>query len=659
MTMPSVRHRVGAAIGVLLALFITLIAVQMLVTDRMYARHEGAVARLEMARDANVTVLQQMTDAETGVRGFQLTGEKAFLEPYETGRVGAFTAFDEVLRHTSAPGVQRALRAEREAAARWMYAYAVPIVNDGRADRGEALTARGKRMFDLFRTANAGVHAAILEEQVAVAAHGRQQIRWTQIAFAALAVVLLGLALTLAVLHQRHLLAPLENLHETLQRLARGDRSARAAPAGPGEMRTVIRSLNDLAAETERLLDAEQARARRHDLQRAVAAELQGGRDAQATAVRLAERIGTALRASAVYTRMAPEPGAVVEASWPIGAAAPSPRTVAGVLEGAPGTVLPVRNPTGEIAVPLGGDEDCPPGLVYLARHADPVWTADERRLLAALSREIDHAVRQHRLHHRQTRLIGELRMLDERKDAFVATVTHELRTPLANILGYTEMLADGDGGELTPTQRRGVTAILRNAERLHGTVADLLLLDSSGDRSAAAVPVDLAGQLGRVAADVTPAAQARGLTLTVHAEPVLVGGHPDRLECALRNLLDNALKFTSAGGSVTCRLTAPDGRARLEVTDTGIGIPAADLPRLFVPFHRAANAMDRAVQGSGLGLAIVRAIVTEHGGEVSARSVLGRGSTFTMMLPALSPAAEPPAAEPVGPELREPAHRS
>jgi two-component system phosphate regulon sensor histidine kinase PhoR len=107
-----------------------------------------------------------------------------------------------------------------------------------------------------------------------------------------------------------------------------------------------------------------------------------------------------------------------------------------------------------------------------------------------------------------------------------------------------------------------------------------------------------------------------------------------------LRNLLDNAMKFTGPGGKVGYRLRSVGGTAVLTVTDSGIGIPEADLAGLFTPFHRATNAMDQAVQGSGLGLAIVRNILAEHGGSVAAESRLGQGSTFTVTLPAVPPPA-------------------
>jgi signal transduction histidine kinase len=134
----------------------------------------------------------------------------------------------------------------------------------------------------------------------------------------------------------------------------------------------------------------------------------------------------------------------------------------------------------------------------------------------------------------------------------------------------------------------------------------------------------------------VSEAARAKDIRGEVDVEPAWVRGDGAQLEHALRKLVDNAIKFTPAGGRFELRLATEGRNAVVTVADTGMGIPAEDLPGLFTPFHRGANAMDQAVQGPGLGLAIVRSIVTEHGGTVTATSELGQGSTFTVILPAV-----------------------
>jgi signal transduction histidine kinase len=488
------------------------------------------------------------------------------------------------------------------------------------ADADEARASRGRQMFDVVRTANAGVDAAVRAEQRRVTAADRRHAREAQLLFGGLAVTFLAVAMLLAGLHQRQLLAPLENIRQTLLRLAAGEHSARATVTGHDEMRRVIGTLNELAAETERLLAAEQARTVRTELRQAVAGAFRSGDDVAGVGARIAALIGAALHADALHGRIALDTGDIT-ITWPTGAAAPG--------EG-PGTVS------------LDFDGGC------LAVSRGAAWTAEERRLLGGLAREIEYAAGQRRVAHSQARLISELRTLDERKNAFVATVTHELRTPLTSILGYIEMLADGDGGPLSPLQQRGVSAIARNALRLRETVGDLLMLDRSGGRAAlVAEPVDLAGVLSEVHAQLDAAAQAKDVTLTVDAHPVWVTGERGHLQRAMRNLVENAVKFTGAGGTVACRLGPHDGSAVFVVTDTGIGIPAGDVPGLFTPFHRATNAMDQAVQGSGLGLAIVHNIVTEHGGTVRASSRVDEGSTFTVTLPGVPAPAPMPVPSP------------
>jgi signal transduction histidine kinase len=641
----NLRHRVAAGFAILCVLFLALVLLQVVAGDRLQAEHERRLGRLERLLDANHQVLQSMTDAETGVRGFQLTGERAYLTPYDTGRTGAFEALDRLDAGATSRTLHGLADTERATAAQWLSAYGVPIVSAGVADADPDLAARGKRIFDELRAVNAAVTQRLDTERAAVMAADRRDTHRIELLFAVLAVLVLLTGLGIAWMHQRHLLRPLEHIRHTLRRLADGDRSARARPAGPWELRAVVGTLNDLAAETERLITDEQSRARAGELRQRVAAELRGERDFAEKGHRVARIIAEALGGDAVYGRATVGPGAGLAVTWPHEAPAPAAELVRHIRAGEPGTV---RELDAGLAVALSGDDDCPPGLVLVTR-AGGDWTEAERAQLAALCREIDHAVRQERMRLRQTRLITELRTLDEQKDVFVSTVTHELRTPLTSILGYAEMLTDGEsdggnGGEndsLSPMQRRSLGAILRNAHRLQATVADLLLLDRAGERIGAdPAPVDLAAMLTGVHDGAAATARAKNVAGVLDAGPAWVLGDGPHLELALRKLVDNAIKFTPAGGRFELRLAADETTATITVTDTGMGIPADDLPGLFTPFHRAANAMDQAVQGPGLGLAIVRDIVTEHGGTVSASSEVGRGSVFTVTLPVLSPAA-------------------
>ncbi|BEL07308.1 hypothetical protein Q0Z83_054990 [Actinoplanes sichuanensis] len=637
----SVQRRLNVGFLALLVLFTVLLLVQFGLSTRMRNQHEHAIDRANRAEVANDQVLQRMTDAETGVRGFLLTGEPIFLEPYEKGWTAALVALDEMARTIGDDDAAQLLGREREAVHAWLDEYAAPIVAAGSPDHDPARAVRGKEMFDEFREVNAAVNGAVERQRdraLSAAASTRYSL---DLAATILVVAIMIIGVSVARTGRRELLVPLERLGMTIRRLAEGDRSARAEPVGADELRTVVEALNDLAAQTETLLAAEQARAARAGLRQAVAAEMQEMADPAATGRRIAELIAVAVDAAAVHSQMVLPGTSALHAHWPAAVVDPPADQIAEVLAAKPG-YLRVR-PDGGIWLGIGGDTDCAPGYLRVHRPGAPVWAEDEQRLLAGVVREIERALRQLSLQDKQARLITELRMLDQRKDVFIQTVTHELRTPLTSILGYTEMITDEDGGALTTLQQRALNAILRNAHRLHDTIGDLILLDRPDHGTTSHTEaLDLAALAHLVRAELANAARAKGLTVTFDTDEGWVRGDRTQLQRALRKLVENAIKFTPDGGSVECRMTADDRSVAVAVTDTGIGIPAEDVPGLFTPFHRAGNAMDQAVQGPGLGLAIVRDIVRDHNGTIAVQSVVGRGSTFTLTLPACPAPAEP-----------------
>ncbi|MDI6105860.1 ATP-binding protein [Actinoplanes sp. NEAU-A12] len=650
----SVQRRLNVGSFLVLLLFVVLLAVQFVAGPRLRTQYDGDIARADRAAAANDQVLQRMTDAETGVRGFQLTGDPAFLEPYEEGWTGALAGLDEIANNGFAPQVEQLLGREREAVRAWLDGYALPIVTAGVPDNDGARAVEGKRLFDEIRMVGEVLDRVLAAERRNLIAAELSERRLLDLFSAGLVAAILLVSYAVARTARRQLLVPLGDLGRTIRSLAGGNLATRAEPGGAAELRTVVQAVNDLAAQTETLLAAEQARAARAGLRQAVAAEMQEMTDPTACAHRIAELIGAAVCAGAVHCEMVFPGTGTVHVAWPSDARGLAAGLTAEMLAGKPGQ-LRVR-PDGSIWLAIGGD-DCAPGYLYAVRPSAPVWTEAEQRLLAGVGREIERAVRQLTVQHQQARLITELRMLDQRKDVFIQTVTHELRTPLTSILGYAEMIAD-DEGELTAIQQRALDAILRNSHRLHDTIGDLVLLDRP-DRGAAlhTETLDLADVARMVRGELGNAAGAKNLTVTVDADEGWVRGDRTQLQRALSRLLDNAIKFTPAGGSVECRVTADARTVAVAVTDTGIGIPAEDVRGLFTPFHRAGNAVDQAVQGPGLGLAIVRDIVRDHGGTITVQSVVGRGSTFTVTLPAASASAPvlPPVVVPAEP--KSPAH--
>src|SRR5581483_3926658 len=233
------------------------------------------------------------------------------------------------------------------------------------------------------------------------------------------------------------------------------------------------------------------------------------------------------------------------------------------------------------------------------------------------------------------------LRKLDRMKDEFIALVSHELRTPLTSICGYLELLLHDDVmAELPDDRLNWLQVIDRNAERLLRLVEDLLLTAqaSAGNLALDKADLDVASVVEQAVQAGTPVAAARGLTLTCSTEPLpLASGDAVRIGQVVDNLVSNALKFTPPGGTVSVRTYRHGGALRIEVADSGIGIPEDEQAQLFDRFFRASRAQEEAIPGVGLGLSIAKAIVEAHDGRISMRSAEGVGTTFFVDLPALA----------------------
>jgi two-component system, OmpR family, phosphate regulon sensor histidine kinase PhoR len=239
---------------------------------------------------------------------------------------------------------------------------------------------------------------------------------------------------------------------------------------------------------------------------------------------------------------------------------------------------------------------------------------------------------------------ITDLERLENVRNDFVANVSHEFRTPLAAIAGYAETLLNG-ALEDRDNKRRFVEIIHSNAIRLNSIAADMLTLSElqTGSGPPNTEEVHVGDALENALSTIAAEARLRGVSLEHGAiENVAVLGSRYRLEQALVNLLANAVKFNRPAGVVrveTQRVeTEPPGGGEISIliSDTGVGIPSQDLPRIFERFYRVDKARSRQVGGTGLGLSIVRHIVERMNGRVSATSQLGKGSVFTITLPLL-----------------------
>jgi PAS domain S-box-containing protein len=267
--------------------------------------------------------------------------------------------------------------------------------------------------------------------------------------------------------------------------------------------------------------------------------------------------------------------------------------------------------------------------LVSVAEFFSSRWVPDEGLFdaLRAIGSQVAQHVERQRAEEETQRM----------KDQIVANVSHELRTPLTAIDGWVHVLLGEDPGPLTDEQRRFLTIVKRNSDRLMRLVGDLLV---AGQVEAGKLKLELGevdvSELARETTElVASSAQAKRIDLEVHADDsVVVHGDRQRLGQLLSNLVANAIKFTPEEGSVDVRVARRNGSCRITVRDTGIGIPEAEREHLFERFYRTSSATERGITGTGLGLAISKAIAESHHGTIELADEDGPGTTFVVELP-------------------------
>jgi two-component system, OmpR family, sensor histidine kinase BaeS len=230
-------------------------------------------------------------------------------------------------------------------------------------------------------------------------------------------------------------------------------------------------------------------------------------------------------------------------------------------------------------------------------------------------------------------RLAATLAREDQVRRAAAADIAHELRTPVTGIVSRIEAAQDG----VMADQAANLEAMHAEALRLARLIDDVSQLAEAErpDLLVAREPVDLAEVCALRAAAYDGYFVAKGIEFAARREPAPMQGDPRRLEQVVDNLLSNALRYTDPGGRVELHVRREDGRCLVEVHDTGIGISAEDLPRVFDRFWRSDRSRSRATGGSGVGLAVVRELVRAHNGLVELRSEIGLGTTARVTLPA------------------------
>lgn len=300
------------------------------------------------------------------------------------------------------------------------------------------------------------------------------------------------------------------------------------------------------------------------------------------------------------------------------------------------GRVMAVIAPANAMMLaPIGSGSEC---LGYVVMTRDPqarAWSDAEAAAALEMGRDLGRSIVNARLLALERRVASRLRQADRAKTSLFSTVSHELKNPLASIVGHLELLREDP--ETDPAWSLGVME--RNTHRLQTLVDDLLTLSrvSDPDRPLMRSRVDLA-ELTQGAVDMfTPQAAQSGVVLSnelVHGAAV-VSGSPDELGRVVENLVSNAVKFSPDHGAVTLRTRRHRDTVELVCADEGLGISEQDQLQLFTEFFRSTNPAALDVPGTGLGLSIVGRIISRHGGNISVESALGQGTTFRVVLPA------------------------
>jgi signal transduction histidine kinase len=276
-------------------------------------------------------------------------------------------------------------------------------------------------------------------------------------------------------------------------------------------------------------------------------------------------------------------------------------------------------------------------GLLCLAKHSGQ-FSPSEQNFLSVMTGQAAIAYENARLFQDLQKAYEELKTLDFLKSEFTNIAAHELRTPLAVLIGYISVMQETAEG----TSKEYLDIVLRNAMRLRRIVSDLLNMRNIAHQQVQLdiSPVNIAQLIEKSLSDFAIIAQRKNITLSQNLPPKLPLLHTDysRLETIIENLLSNAIKFTPAGGQVNLHVKEASDGLQLSVVDTGIGIPEDEFERIFDRFYQVENSLNRRHEGIGLGLAIAKGLLEACGGSISVTSTPGKGSTFRCYIPLTAP---------------------
>ena len=286
------------------------------------------------------------------------------------------------------------------------------------------------------------------------------------------------------------------------------------------------------------------------------------------------------------------------------------------------------------LGVPMPIKERCIGVLEALNKCGDAPFTEEDAQVLTTLAAQAAVAIENAQLVSALQSAYKKLGELDQLKSDFIAIASHELRTPLGLVLGYASMLKDETGGAAAEK----LNVVVQSALHLRELIEDMVNLRhlETGETALQLTIFDIQEWVQSVCADCDSLATAKRQTISIQLppEPIQICADRAQITIVLNNLLTNAVKFTPDGGRIVVRADPCEGDVWFSVTDSGVGIPPADLERIFERFYQVEPHLTRRQGGMGLGLPIAKEMVQLHGGRIWAESVVGKGSRFTFTLP-------------------------
>jgi two-component system sensor histidine kinase/response regulator len=599
LTLPTI-----AALGAVLAVVAAMFATLLLTTRSLDATSKSGRRATQLQQEA-LQLDRLAVDLETGVRGYLITRDRDYLEPYERGRRSLGAHVHRLLSLTG-PEQRPQVLAIRDSLSAYVHQYTEPLVHaDEPGDAALLEAARdGKRRLDAIRAQFAAFNA-VQQRVTAERRDHSQALRHRMLALAAAgALISAALLIALIIAVHRVILVPVRRVAGAAGRVAEGDLEARVPDTGRGEVRQLASSFNAMAG----------ALAARDEDLRVQTDRLQGILDHTTTSITVKDREGRYLLANAEFLRLSGRTDAQVvgrtdEELFSEAMAATNRVTDVEVLR--TGQVKEFEREAGGrtyhiVKFPLKQAD----GSVY----GTATMGTDSTDRKRALSEAVEAS---------------------RSKSEFLANMSHEIRTPLNGVIGMTELLLES---ELTPEQRDHAKTAARSGETLLTVINDILDFSKieAGKLELDAHDFDLREAVEDVCEMLAPQAHGKGLELMAWIDddvPAAVSGDRARLRQVLTNLVANAVKFTERGEvAVRVRLARRDDKQtmiRFDVIDTGIGIPPAAVDRLFESFSQADTSTTRRYGGTGLGLTISRQLVELMGGEIGCESEPGVGSTF------------------------------